>query len=289
MATTQQRDYYEVLGVPRDADDKAIKDAFRRLALRYHPDRSKEPDAEKRFKEVAEAYAVLSDPKKRADYDTRGFAGVAGFSPEDLFGGLDLSDIFGPFGFEGAGLFEHLFGPRGRRGPRRGADIEVPLVVPLGTVLTGGHERVTIGRPGPCGACGGSGARAGTTPRPCPDCAGSGQRRSTSRQGNVVIQQVSVCDTCGGRGSLVDEPCPKCHGTGEAVDQDRVRVSIPAGIEEGTALRIPGHGMPGPDGKGPPGDAYVVVRSAPDPRFLRQIACPGAGTGVALGDPHGRD
>lgn len=272
MAVKQQRDYYEVLGVPRHADGTAIKDAFRRLALKYHPDRSKEPDAEQRFKEIAEAYAVLSDPAKRAEYDARGFAGVAGFSAEDLFGGLDLSDLFGPFGFEGGGLFEHLFGSRTRRGPARGADIEVPLVVPLSSVLTGVHEKVTIRRPGRCRSCGGTRARSGTKPRACPDCGGSGQRRTTSRQGNVLVQQVATCSTCGGRGDLVDDPCPPCHGTGEVVDEDRVKVTIPPGIEEGTALRIRGHGMPPADPQGAPGDAYVIVTSAPDPRFLRRGA-----------------
>jgi molecular chaperone DnaJ len=270
MALETKRDYYEVLGVPRDAKDKQIKDAFRRLALKYHPDRSNEPDAEERFKEIAEAYAVLSDPAKRAEYDAGGFAGVAGFSPEDLFAGLDLSDLLGGFGLGGAGLFEHLFGSRRPRRPARGADIEVPLVVPLATVLTGGHERVTIRRPGRCRACDGTGARAGTEPRRCPDCAATGQRRTTSRQGNVVVQQVTTCATCGGRGQVVDEPCPACGGRGTQDQKDTVKVTVPAGVEEGTALRIPGRGMPGPEPGAAPGDAYVVVTSAADPRFLRR-------------------
>jgi molecular chaperone DnaJ len=270
MAVDTKRDYYEVLGVPRDAKDKEIKDAFRHLALRYHPDRSAEPDAEERFKEIAEAYAVLSDPAKRAEYDAGGFAGVAGFSPEDLFAGLDLSDLFAGLGLGGGSLFEHLFGPSRPRGPVRGADIEVPLVVPLATVLTGGRERVTICRPGRCRACGGAGARAGTEPRPCPDCGATGQRRTTSRQGNVVVQQVTTCRTCGGRGSVVDEPCPACRGSGAQEQKDTVKVLVPAGVEEGTALRIPGRGMPGSEPGSAPGDAYVVVTTAPDPRFLRR-------------------
>lgn len=271
--TATRRDYYDVLGVSRDADEKTIKDAFRRLALKYHPDRSKEPDAEARFKEIAEAYAVLSDPRKRADYDSRGFAGVAGFSPEDLFGGIDFGDLLGPFGFEaGGGLFDRLFRPRGHRGPPRGRDIEVVVTVPLATVLAGGEEPVTIHRPGPCAACGGTGARAGTQPRRCEPCGGTGQRTTTGRQGNVMVQQITTCTACAGRGTIIDDPCPGCGGTGDVAQRDRVKVQIPAGVDDGTALRIPGHGMPAPEPHGVPGDAYVIVETASDPRFVRRGA-----------------
>jgi len=155
--TAPQRDYYQVLGVPRDADAKAIKAAFRQLALQYHPDRNKAPDAEERFKEIAAAYAILSDPKKRAEYDARGFAGVAGFTPEDLFGGIG-------FGFDfGGGLFDRLF-RRGRAAPSRGRDIEVVLSIPLQRVNLVGEETVRISRPVTCPDCHGSGAKAGATP-----------------------------------------------------------------------------------------------------------------------------
>ncbi|MBZ0095671.1 MAG: DnaJ domain-containing protein, partial [Sulfuricella sp.] len=140
---TAQRDYYEVLGVPKNADGKAIKDAFRKLALQYHPDRNKEPGAEERFKEIAEAYAVLSDPKKRSEYDARGFEAVAGFSREDLFGGIDFEDLFGGLNFDfgpGGGLFNHFFHRR-QAGPVRGSNIEVELVVPLQRVISGGEEK----------------------------------------------------------------------------------------------------------------------------------------------------
>lgn len=274
MVPTTQRDYYDVLGVAHDADDKAIKNAFRRLALRYHPDRSKEPDAEARFKEIAEAYAVLSDPRRRADYDARGFAGVAGISPEDLFAGIDLGDLFGGFDVgPGGGLLESLFHGRGRHGrPRRGGDIEVVVTVPLATVLTGGDETVTIPRTGPCETCRGTGARVGTAPRRCESCGGTGQCATSSRQGNVLVQQVTTCATCVGRGTIVDHPCPECAGTGEVSHRDSVKVHIPPGIDEGTALRVPGHGMPAPDAQGVPGDAYVLVETAADPRFLRRGA-----------------
>lgn len=270
---TAARDYYEILGVPRDADDKTIKDAFRRLALKYHPDRSTEPDAEERFREIAEAYAVVSDPRKRADYDAHGFPGVAGLSPEDLWAGIDFGDLFGGFGFDlEGGLFERIFGRRARRGPPRGADIEVPVTIPLDRVVSGGEETVAIDRPGPCTTCGGSGARPGTEPAPCQACAGTGRHTRSSRHGNVVVQQVTTCATCGGRGTIIEDPCPDCGGRGEIVHHDAVRIRIPAGIGDGTAVRIPAHGMPSRVPGGEPGDAYVVVETAPDPRFVRRGA-----------------
>ena len=163
MAETAPRDFYEVLGVPRDADEKTIKDAFRALALEYHPDRNKSPEAEARFKEIAEAYAVLSDPRKRAEYDARGFAGVAGFSPEDLFGGIDFEEIFAghDFGF-GGGLFDRLF--RRHRGPAPGANVEVVLDIPLERVVSGGEETVQFPRTAPCSTCRGW-RRRGAGPR----------------------------------------------------------------------------------------------------------------------------
>jgi molecular chaperone DnaJ len=166
-----QRDYYEVLGVARDADAKTIKDRFRELAMKYHPDRNKSPDAEAKFKEIAEAYAILSDPKKRADYDSRGFAGVADFSAEDLFSGIDFGDIFGGagFGFDlgGGGLFGDFFGRHRRpKGPAKGSDLEVRLTIPLEKVYSGGEETVHFNRPVSCHDCEGSGAEKGSEPRP---------------------------------------------------------------------------------------------------------------------------
>jgi molecular chaperone DnaJ len=272
MADTR-RDYYTVLGVPRDADQKAIKAAFRRLARRYHPDRSTEPDAEERFREIAEAYRVLSDPQRRAAYDRGGLAGVTGMTPEDVWAGIDFGDLFGAGGPAFAdGLFERLFGRRARPGPPRGADIETDLWIPLSRVLAGGQETVTIERPGPCPDCSGTGARPGTEPRACPACTGTGQQRLTSRRGNVVVQQVSPCPDCGGRGSVIDQPCPACQGTGQVVQQDQVTVRIPAGIPEEATLRLAGHGMPAPAAGGEPGDAYVTIRSVPGPRLSRRGA-----------------
>jgi molecular chaperone DnaJ len=161
---TVRRDYYQVLGVPRDAGDKTIKNAFRQLARRYHPDTSTEPDAEERFKEIAEAYGVLSDPAKRASYDAQGFAGLAGATAADLWGGIDFADVFGP-GLPGFGdLFERLFGAAAGPAPR-GEDLRVELFVSLEQVLAGGIQAVTIDRPGRCPQCGGSGSRPGAAPR----------------------------------------------------------------------------------------------------------------------------
>jgi len=259
-----------VLGVAKDADQKAIKDAFRNLALKYHPDRNKEPGAEERFKEIAEAYAILSDPKKRAEYDARGFAGVEGFSQEDLFGGINFDDIFGGLNFDfGGGPFEGFFHRR-RAGPTRGANIEVELSIPLERVASGGEEKVRLNRPSSCTACRGTGAEGGAT-KTCEACKGTGRitRSSRKEKEHILIQQISLCPACHGRGSIIEHPCPKCQGSGEVAQEEDLTVKIPQGVEEGMALRIPGKGMPSPEAGGITGDLFVVVRSRSDPRFER--------------------
>jgi molecular chaperone DnaJ len=269
-----------VLGVPKDADVKAIRDAFRKLALKYHPDRNREPGAEERFKEIAAAYAVLSDPKKRADYDSRGFAGVADFSQEDLFSGINFEDIFGgfDFGLGGGGLFERFFGSHGRRhtGPARGANIEVDLTVSLARIASGGEEEIRFTRPQVCPTCHGTRAAPGSAPRNCAVCGGTGrQTRQDTRkekQGNVVIQHITPCPACGGRGELIDKPCATCGGSGSTSSEERLKINVPAGAEEGMALRIPGKGMPAEDTGGATGDLYVVVHSAADAPFERDGA-----------------
>ena len=276
--TTAQRDYYEVLGVARDADAKAIKEAFRTLAMKYHPDRNKSPEAEAKFKEIAEAYAILSDRRKRADYDAHGFAGVAGFSAEDLFSGINFEDIFGgtDFGFDfGAGLFGGLFGRHRRKaGPARGRDLEVQLVIPLEKVNSGGEELVHFSRPVVCSRCKGSGAEPGTEPRKCDACQGSGRqvtmRDESKKRGTIRFQQVSTCPVCHGQGIFVDHPCKQCGGTGKQHKEDKLKVTIPAGVEEGMSLRIPGHGLPSDEASGESGDLYVVVRTASHPAFVRR-------------------
>ena len=276
-----QRDYYEVLGVARDADLKAIKNAFRKLALKYHPDRNKSPDAEEKFKEIAQAYAVLSDPKKRQEYDAGGFAGVAGYSAEDLFGGINFEDIFGGMGrdfgfgfdFGGNGLFDSLFG-RHKRGPAKGRDIEMRLQVPLDKIYHGGEEKVRYPRTAVCELCHGTGAKPGTTPRTCSECGGSGQKVTTRQQtkdkGSFSYQQITECPVCHGQGSFIDHPCEQCHGKGQIDKYESLSVKIPIGIEDGMALRIAGHGYSSPDKNGPPGDLYIYVYAMPDSRFERR-------------------
>ena len=269
-----------MLGVARDADQKAIKDAFRNLALKFHPDRNKEPGAEERFKEIAEAYAILSDPKKRAEYDARGFAGVQGFSQEDLIGGIDFEDIFGglnfDFGLGGGSPFEGFFHRRSR-GPARGANIEVELSIPLEKVASGGEEKVRLKRPSTCPACHGTGAEGGAEPKPCTACNGTGRITRSSRstrkeREQILIQQISICPSCNGRGSIIEHPCRKCYGSGQVEQDEDLTVKIPVGVEEGMALRIPGKGMPSRDAGGATGDLFVVVRSKYDPRFERSGA-----------------
>ena len=263
-----------MLGVAKNADQKAIKDAFRNLALKYHPDRNKEPGAEERFKEIAEAYAVLSDPKKRAEYDARGFAAVEGFSQEDLFGGINFEDIFGGlnFDFGGGSPFEGFFHRR-QRGPARGANIEVELSIPLERVVSGGEEKVRLARPSACAACHGTGAEGGAT-KTCDTCKGTGRitRSSRKEKEHILIQQVSICPACHGRGSIIEHPCNTCHGSGEVEQEEELTVKIPKGVEEGMALRIPGKGMPSSEAGGITGDLFVVVRTRRDPRFERDGA-----------------
>ena len=273
----EQRDYYEVLGVERDADAKAIKNAFRKLALKYHPDRNKAADAEERFKEIAEAYAILSDPKKRAQYDSQGFAGVADFSAEDLFGGIDLGDIFGDMGFgfdfghHGGSIFDRFM--HHQREPTRGRDLEVQVMVSLDVINDGGEESVRLGHPMVCDACHGNGAEAGSQPLKCETCGGSGQkvisRKETKDKGSVMFQQITVCPVCHGKGNIIEKPCKRCHGSGQIEKEESLKVKIPRGAEEGMALRIPGHGLPAASAGLPPGDLYVIIRTAPDKRFQR--------------------
>jgi molecular chaperone DnaJ len=264
-----------VLGIAKDADRKAIKDAFRNLALKYHPDRNKEPDAESRFKEIAEAYAVLYDPKKRSDYDAQGFAGVGDVSQQDIFSGINFDDIFGGlnFGFGVGNPFEAFF-HRHRRGPEHGANIEVDLYVSLEKVASGGEEKIQLNIPATCQACHGVGTKDGVAPKTCPTCGGSGQVTQSHREKKeqVLIQQISICPTCNGRGSIIEHPCPECRGSGQTEKSETLTVKIPQGIEEGMALRIPGKGMPSSQAGGVSGDLLVVVRSRRDPRFERDGA-----------------
>jgi len=226
---------------------------------------------------------VLSDPDKRSAYDARGFAGVAGISEEELFRNVDFGDLFGglnfdfgglDLGFEGGGLFDRFFGRR-RAGPPRGRNIEVLLSIPLSRVVSGGEEKVQYVRRSTCSACRGTGAKDGTRLHRCASCQGTGQktRESRRRKGagetEVIVRNVTECPECRGQGVIIDEPCPACKGTGVVDKEESLTVNIPIGVEEGMALRVPGHGMPSESPGGTPGDLFVIVRSKPDPRFER--------------------
>lgn len=275
-----KRDYYEVLGIDKDVDKKAVKTAFRRLALKYHPDRNKSPDAEAKFKEIAEAYAVLSDKKKRAEYDSGGFAGVEGYSYEDLFSGIDFGDIFSDFGGDlgfglnvgGGGIFDRFF-HRQPRGPVRGGDLQVSVFISLENILHGSEEVVHFSRPITCPDCKGSGAKPGTSPRKCEACDGSGKKVTTRQQqkdkGVFSFQQISICPVCRGHGTFIDHPCPVCHAHGQIDKEETLKIQIPKGAEEGMSLRVTGHGLPSPEAGGIAGDLYVHLNSAPDSRFQR--------------------
>ncbi len=275
MPTTKKLDYYKVLGVSRDVDQQAIKLAFKHLAMKYHPDRNKAPDAEERFKEVAEAYAVLSDPQKRAAYDAQGHAGVAGFSMDDLYGGINFDEIFGSHGVAGFGLGDDLFSRffgGGQREPRviRGGNIQLALSISLDLVAKGGVEKIRFRRPKVCPTCHGIGADPSRPPRPCSACGGTGQKVERSRQQGIFFQQATACPVCHGRGELIDRLCPKCGGKGEIEEEETLELKIPVGVEEGMTLRVADHGRPPSVAGGKSGDLYVVIRSRADPRFERR-------------------
>jgi molecular chaperone DnaJ len=248
-----RRDYYEVLGVPRGASEQDIKSAYRKLALKNHPDRNPgDSAAEERFKEAAEAYSVLGDAEKRARYDRFGHAGVSGASGApgfnaDIF--ADFSDILGDFfGFGG-----------GRRpGPQRGADLRYDLEISFEESYSGTETTIQIPREEACESCQGSGAAPGSSRETCPQCAGRGQLRY--QQGFLVVAR--TCSQCQGTGQIVPKPCPSCRGTGRTVKERRVTVKIPAGIADGQRLRLHGEGEHGGVG-GPTGDLYVVIHVRP--------------------------
>lgn len=262
---SEKRDYYEVLGVSRDAGDDEIRRAYRKLALQHHPDRNQgDPTAETKFKEATEAFSVLSDKDKRATYDRFGHAGLEGRGGFD-FSSAGMGDIFSHFQdmfadfFGGAG-----FGGTGRRRAERGRDVRVDATIGFADAMTGTKQEVTVTGEAPCDECGGNGCAKGKSPVKCPHCGGSGQ--ITSQRGFIMFS--THCPRCHGRGSVVTDPCAECDGRGLTENRRRVLVTFPAGIDSGQRLRVPGQGMPGPGGA-PPGDLYVDVELAEDDRFER--------------------
>jgi molecular chaperone DnaJ len=268
----QKRDYYEILGVARDASEDAIKKAYRKIALDNHPDRNPgNAEAEQRFKDAAEAYSVLSDAQKRPRYDQFGHAGVDGpqgggqgsTSAEDIFAAF--GEMFGGGGGAGSGFFEQFFaGSRARGRGRRGSSLKIDLEVELAEVATGVKKTFEIKRPDTCETCTGNGQKPGTGRTRCETCGGRGE--VLRNQGFFQLRQ--TCPTCQGQGEMITTPCTKCRGRGFVPKQVPITISIPPGIEDGHAERIQGQGEPGAGG-GPPGDLVVVIHVKEHPVFLR--------------------
>ena len=268
-----KRDYYEVLGVSKDADDATLKKAYRALAKKYHPDMNPgNAEAEKKFKEASEAYAVLSDPEKRRQYDQFGHSafeggagGAGGFGGFD-FSGTDFSDIFGD-------IFGDLFGSsrrsRGNSGPMKGANIRKGVRITFEEAVFGCEKELDVVIKDPCPTCNGTGAKPGTSPETCPKCGGKGQVVYTSQSFFGTVQNVQTCPDCHGSGKIIREKCPDCGGSGYVSSRKTIRVSIPAGIDNGQSVRIREKGEPGLNG-GPRGDLLVEVTVSRHPLFQRQ-------------------
>jgi molecular chaperone DnaJ len=276
-STSEKRDYYEVLGVPKDASKDQIKASYRKLAMQYHPDRNKAPGAEERFKEVSEAYAVLSDDAKRAQYDRFGHEGIQGrYSSEDIFRSTNFDEILRDLGFGGFGgfsgnIFDMFFGNMtgSGRGVRRGSDLRYDLDLTLEQAATGITTDVEIPRTERCSSCKGTGARPGSNPRVCTDCGGRGQVQRVSSSGFAQFVRVETCRTCRGRGQVLDNPCRDCKGRGVLQKTRKISVKVPAGIENESSLRLRGEGDAGDTGA-PAGDLYVVCRILPHEFFTRR-------------------
>ena len=269
-----KRDYYEVLGLQKGASDNDIKKAFRKMAMKYHPDKNPgDKVAEEKFKEINEAYAVLSDPEKKEKYDRFGHAGV---DPNSGFGG-------GAGGFGGFGGFEDIFdmfggafggfggGSRGRRnnGPRKGSDLQKAVTITFEEAAFGTKKEIRLNKYVKCKTCGGSGAAPGTSKKSCPKCGATGEIRTAQRTPLGTFQSVSPCPDCNGTGEINETPCPDCGGSGKTRDNVTISVNIPAGVDNDSVIPIKGQGEPGVNG-GPDGDLYIVINVEPHKIFERR-------------------
>ncbi len=287
-----KRDYYEILGLKKGASDDEIKKAFRKSAMKYHPDKNKgDKEAEEKFKEINEAYGVLSDPDKKAKYDRFGHAGV---DPNAGFGGGGFG------GFGGAGGFEDIFDMFGgmfgggaysqarRNGPMRGGDIKKNITITFEEAAFGAKKKIKLTKPVTCEHCGGSGAEPGSGSHTCGRCGGSGQVETVQRTPFGQFQSISTCPECGGTGEIIDEKCSRCHGSGTERKEVKIAVSIPAGVDDGSVISVRGHGTPGKNG-GPPGDLFLIISVKPHELFRRDgnnliLEIPVTFAQAALGD-----
>lgn len=268
-----KRDYYEILGVSKDADASAIKSAYKKLAIKYHPDKNPgDKAAEEKFKEAAEAYGVLSDEQKKAQYDRFGHAGMNGGAGGGGFGGgqgfSNFEDIFSSFGdiFGGGGGFGGGGRQRGRSGPPRGSDLQIQLTLTLKEISTGVTKKIQLKRHGKCKTCDGAG---GTGKQTCGTCAGQGQVRRVQNSFFGQVVNVTTCPDCNGQGTQIKTPCKECHGQGRVQEEVTIPIEIPAGVEEGQYLTMRGEGHRGPNGGGA-GDLIVILHEAKDERFERR-------------------
>jgi len=269
----EKRDYYEVLGVDKEADKKDIKKAYRKLAMKYHPDVSEDPESADKFKEISEAYAVLSDEEKRQKYDQFGHAGMNGFSNEDIFNNINFDDIFRGFGFDVGNIFD-MFGfggGRQRHGPQKGSDVYYDLDITLEDAAKGLETDIDVPTTKTCPVCNGSRAEPGSNIKDCPTCGGTGQVRQVSNTPFGQFMNVKTCGQCKGEGKIVENPCKNCHGKGIVRETSNIHINIPPGVETGSRLRVPGEGQAGVRG-GPPGDLYVLVNVKQHKLFERDGA-----------------
>ena len=269
-----KKDYYDILGVNKDASKSEIKKAYRKLALKYHPDKNKSDDAEEKFKEISEAYAVLNDDEKRQMYDRYGHSGIdQQFTQEDIFRNADFGDIFRNmgFGFDINDIFDQFFGGRrgyGRKQRRtRGSDLRYDMQISLEDTYKGLETTIRVPRSEKCESCGGTGAKPGTSPKTCPKCNGTGQMKTSRRTAFGMFTQVSACNKCGGSGKIIEEPCPECNGSGTVQKTRDIEIKIPSGVDDGSQLRLSGEGEAGPGGTG---DLYIVVHVKNHPEFKRR-------------------
>jgi molecular chaperone DnaJ len=267
-----KEDYYKILGIDRNSDKKEIKKAYRKLALKFHPDKNPSKQAEEKFKEISEAYAVLSDDQKRKMYDTYGHAGIdQQYSSEDIFRGVDFGDIFGGMGFDFNDIFQQFFGHqygfrRGRSVRRKGADLRYDIEIELQDAYNGLETEIIVPRIEACEECNGTGAENGTSIKKCPQCNGGGQIKHTRKTAFGLFSQVTSCNKCHGQGSIIEKYCKICSGKGNIQVTRNIDIKIPKGVDNGSQLRLPGEGESGLGGNG---DLYIVIHIKKNNRYRR--------------------